>query len=215
MRKGLLALLPPLAFAATAVGQTVDGVTVAQDASSRRVEIAYSLSASAIVTVEFHTNTLADASGEWLPIGVAQTTHVVGDAFRLVQAGSCRMHWLAEEVLPDADIGAVKAVVKVWSTEAPPPIRVYDSISALAWYYEDAAQIPTEFSGTGFTQTVSGGNAPASTAEGTATGVETAARSFVAVECAPFETPLDWSVGYAELDSFTSSTHYATILLIQ
>lgn len=215
MRKGLLALLPPLAFAAAAVGQTVDGVSVTQDASSRRVEVAYSLSASAIVTVAFHTNTLADASGEWLPVDAAQTTHVVGDAFRLVQAESCRMHWLAEEVLPDADIGAVKVIVKAWSTEAPPPIRVYDTISALTWYYEDAAQVPSEFSGTGFTQTVSGGNAPASTAEGTVTGVETAARSFVAVEFSPFGTSLDWSVGYAELDSFTSSTHYATILLIQ
>ncbi len=210
----LLALLPAIAVADA---PSIGSVTVSQDAASRRIEVQYELAGSpAIVTVEFMTNTVADASGNWVSVGTANVTHVVGDAFRVVQTGDRKLHWLAEEPFPFADLGAVRAVVKVWSEEAPPPVRLNDSVSALVWYYEDVAQIPAAFSGTGFTQTVSGANSPASTASGDATGIENAHESRLASanDISTIDTRYV-TFGYAELDNFNSNTHYGTKFIVK
>lgn len=209
-----LALLPAIAAADP---PSVGDVMVSQDAASRRIEVQYALSgAPAIVTVEFMTNTVSDASGEWVSVGAANVTHVVGDAFRVVQAGDCKLYWLAEEPFPFADLGALRAVVKAWAETAPPPVRLTDSVSVLTWYYEDAAQVPAEFSGTGFVQTVTTGNSPASTATGDATGIENAHESRLASvnDVSPIDTRYA-TFGCAELDNFNSGTRFATQLLVQ
>ncbi len=131
------------AFAALASDPSVSGVSVSQDAGSRRVEVAYTISdAPAVVTVEVYTNTVADASGEWVNVGVSNVTHVTGDVFREVPEGDHSLYWLPGEQFAEADLGAVKAEVKAWPTNNTPNYMVYDLVSKLKWYYDDEAQLP-------------------------------------------------------------------------
>ncbi len=136
-----IALLP--ACAALAADPSVGGVSVSQNAASGCVEVEYTLSAApAVVTVEFYTNTVADASGEWVNVGTSNVTHVVGDAFRVVQEGDRTLRWLPGERFAGSDLGAVKAVVKAWPTNNPPNYLVHDLVSNVRWYYDDEAQLP-------------------------------------------------------------------------
>ena len=137
----VLAMLP--IGAALAADPAVSAVFVTQDAASRAVEVKYTLSgAPAVVTVDFFTNTVSDASGDWVPIGVSNATHVVGDVFRIVEEGDHALYWSPEDVFRESDLGAVRAQVKAWPTNNPPNYLVYDLISDLKWYYDDVAQLP-------------------------------------------------------------------------
>ena len=143
----VLAMLP--IGAALAADPAVSAVFVTQDAASRAVEVKYTLSgAPAVVTVDFFTNTVSDASGDWVPIGVSNATHVVGDVFRIVEEGDHALYWSPEDVFRESDLGAVRAQVKAWPVTAPPDYMVVDLRSSelragapKIRYYETAAQV--------------------------------------------------------------------------
>ena len=109
------------AFAAPNVDQ--NAVTLVQDSQSRLVTVSYTLTGEpAVVTVDFQTNTLANAAGNWISIGDVNFTNVVGDVNQVVQTGARVLHWQPCDTWPDQRINGnrVRAVVKAWATNAPP-----------------------------------------------------------------------------------------------
>ena len=108
-------------FAEPRVDQSA--VTLAQDSQSRLVTVGYELTGEpAVVTVDFQTNTLANAAGDWVSIGDVNFTNVIGDVNQVVQIGSHSIYWQPDKSWPDQRIndGRVRAVVKAWATNAPP-----------------------------------------------------------------------------------------------
>ena len=108
-------------FAEPRVDQTA--VTLTQDQQSRLVTVGYTLTGEpAVITVDFQTNTLANAAGDWVSIGDVNFTNVVGDVNQVVQPGSRAIYWQPRVSWPDQRIndGRVRAVVKAWATNAPP-----------------------------------------------------------------------------------------------
>lgn len=108
-------------FAEPRVDQSA--VTLAQDSQSRLVTVGYTLTGEpAVVTVDFQTNTLANAAGDWVSIGDVNFTNVIGDVNQVVQIGSHAIYWQPDKSWPDQRIndGRVRAVVKAWATNAPP-----------------------------------------------------------------------------------------------
>ena len=108
-------------FAEPRVDQSA--VTLAQDSQSRLVTVGYELTGeSAVVTVDFQTNTLANAAGDWVSIGDVNFTNVIGDVNQVVQPGVRTITWQPDKSWPGQRIndGRVRAVVKAWATNAPP-----------------------------------------------------------------------------------------------
>ena len=108
-------------FAEPRVDQSA--VTLAQDSQSRLVTVGYELTGEpAVVTIDFQTNTLANAAGDWVSIGDVNFTNVIGDVNQVVQIGSHAIYWQPDKSWPDQRIndGRVRAVVKAWATNAPP-----------------------------------------------------------------------------------------------
>lgn len=119
------------------------------DSEMRKVTVSYSLSSEAIVTVDFQTNVLEDASGEWVSIGAKNFTSLSGDVNRLVPAteGSARrtITWNAGADWPKVRIRKprFRAALTAWPTNSPPDYMVIDLRSAESFpvnYYvcEDA-----------------------------------------------------------------------------
>lgn len=111
----------------------VGDVELSQDESLvRKVTVRYSLSEAAIVTVDFQTNALDDASGEWISIGARNFTTVTGDVNRIVQAteGSARrmITWDSRTEWPNVRISQprFRAAVTAWPTNSPPDYMVID-----------------------------------------------------------------------------------------
>jgi hypothetical protein len=108
-------------FAEPRVDQSA--VTLEQDSQSRLVTVGYKLTGEpAVVTVDFQTNTLANAAGDWVSIGDVNFTNVIGDVNLVVQPGVRTITWQPDKSWPDQRIndGRVRAVVKAWATNAPP-----------------------------------------------------------------------------------------------
>lgn len=108
-------------FAEPRVDQSA--VTLAQDSQSRLVTVGYELTGEpAVVTVDFQTNTLANAAGDWVSIGDVNFTNVIGDVNQVVQPGVRTITWQPDKSWPGQRIndGRVRAVVKAWATNAPP-----------------------------------------------------------------------------------------------
>lgn len=108
-------------FAEPRVDQSA--VMLEQDAQSRLVTVGYELTGEpAVVTVDFQTNTLANAAGDWVSIGDVNFTNVIGDVNLVVQPGVRTITWQPDKSWPDQRIndGRVRAVVKAWATNAPP-----------------------------------------------------------------------------------------------
>ena len=108
-------------FAEPRVDQSA--VTLEQDSQSRLVTVGYELTGEpAVITVDFQTNTLANAAGDWVSIGDVNFTNVIGDVNQVVQTGSHAIYWQPDKSWPDQRIndGRVRAVVKAWATNAPP-----------------------------------------------------------------------------------------------
>ena len=145
-----LAALAALAAVATeASSPVVSGVAMRQEAT-KNVEITYTLSESAVVTLDIVTNA---PGGGWASIGAANITNVWGDVNKLVTgAGTHTLHWAPDASwLDETGFGSeVKARVKAWATDAPPPYMVVDLAIAGAGvptsnfirYYESAEQLP-------------------------------------------------------------------------
>ena len=92
-----------------------------------KATISYELkNAPAIVTVDIETNTLADASGEWVSIGGENMQTLSGDVHKVIRAGTRKITWQSRAEWPEKSIpaGQIRAVVTAWPTHAPPDYLV-------------------------------------------------------------------------------------------
>ncbi len=131
----------------------VDNVNVSRVGDFRKVAITYDLSGEdAIVTMDIQTNTLADASGAWVPVGGKAQRRLVGAVNRKVGIGtSLRAIWRPDPSFCEAISagGQLRAVVTAWSVSAPPPYMVIDldarsavSAGRTPQYYPDEDSLP-------------------------------------------------------------------------
>ena len=135
------------ATSAFAIAPSVQEVSASQNPASRRVTISYRLTgAPAIVTVDIQTNTLSDASGEWVPIGGEHLSYLIGAANRLNKntTGTSYAYWLPHKSWPNAGLlQNVKAVVTAWATNAPPDYMAVDLVNVSnVYFYASRAEIP-------------------------------------------------------------------------
>ena len=140
-------LIHPLAVFAVGWASVAAAVPVVQDVQvsqdrddGRTVTVRYALSEDAVVTVDFQTNSVADASGDWVSIGAGNFTSVAGDVNRLVgkTAGDERrmIAWPARDDWPDVRAKSFRAVVTAWAKDAPPDYLLIDltTKSNVTWY---------------------------------------------------------------------------------
>ena len=146
-----LAALTVLAAVSAWASSPVVSNVVLEQKSAKRAEITYTLSEDAVVTLDIVTNA---PGGGWASIGAENVVKVWGDVNKLVTgSGTHTIHWAPDASwLDETGFGSeVKARVKAWATDAPPPYMVIDleiasrSGSATAdfiRYYESADQLP-------------------------------------------------------------------------
>lgn len=128
MKKCILWVAAAVALSVLA-NPTVDSVSLAVNDEKSVVEIAYTLSGeAAVVTVDIQTNTLADASGEWVSIGGEGMGLLGGFANRLVESVGTpvKAYWFPNKDFPDRQLaaGQLKAVVTAWPKAYPPDYLV-------------------------------------------------------------------------------------------
>ena len=122
----------------------VENVVLRQDPASCMVTVDYSLSETAIVTVDFLTNGVS--------IGGALFNDVFGDVHKVVASGDRRFFWRPEKHWPNVRLRnqPITAKVTAWAANTPPNymlIRI-DSESAYlppaerTTYYETADALP-------------------------------------------------------------------------
>ena len=110
------------AFAASSV-PVVDNVDITQSGST--VKIGYDFTGDAgIVTLDIQTNTLSDASGNWVSIGIDNFgTNVSGAAFCVVKGtGKKEIKWKPAKAWPGrfAEKGTIRAHLTAYATNTPP-----------------------------------------------------------------------------------------------
>jgi len=136
-------LLAGSASAALPTVQTID-----LDPSRPTLEIAYTLDAPAIVTLDVQTNA---GDSVWASIGAANVvgdgTAVTGDAFRSVPAGSALARWKSRKAWRDHKVaaGGLRAVLTAYPPDLPPDYLVVDLAADVAdrlRYYPDATWLP-------------------------------------------------------------------------
>ena len=110
----------------------VDPASVSAVQQGAKVIVTYTLTGEkGIVTVDLQTNTLADASGEWVSIGEDNLTTLSGAANCLVSELNVpqTVTWkpAKEPFAAGRDgLGKIRAVVRAWSVTAPPDYLVVD-----------------------------------------------------------------------------------------
>ena len=111
-----------------------ESVTFSQEISSLAT-IRYRLTGSpAIVTVDIQTNvngTATNKDSDWISIGEANFRNVAGDVNQLISPSDSEdkvITWNVGEIMPELKTrdGSCRAVVKAWSTDAPPDYMVVD-----------------------------------------------------------------------------------------
>ena len=114
-------------MAAIAVPE-VSNVSFVQSGSSRTVTIGYTVSESAIVTIDILTNAVDETSGA--SIGSENLGWMSGDANKLVAAGSHVVTWQPDKAWPGHKIvdQSVRAKVTAWAIDNPPDIMVVDLV---------------------------------------------------------------------------------------
>ena len=118
------------ALAASAGVPVVDPATVSVVQEGPKVTVSYTLTGEeGIVTIDMQTNTLADASGDWISVGPENLRTLKGavncrvSALGVVQTATWKPG--KEALAADRDrLGKVRAVVKAWSVTAPPDYLV-------------------------------------------------------------------------------------------
>ncbi len=126
----------------------VAGVTMFQNPATRTVKIGYNLTGEdKIVTLAIETNTVVDASGEWVALPEQATSSAYGDVNRIVKAGagSKWIYWNPDESFADETVasGAARAVLTEWPTNSPPNYMVVDLTgNSIVRYYVSTNAIP-------------------------------------------------------------------------
>ncbi|MGN0833785.1 MAG: formylglycine-generating enzyme family protein [Kiritimatiellia bacterium] len=120
----------------------VSNVSSTQDPTTRKVTVAYTLSAPAIVTLSVETNV---ADEVWAPIGDENLWYVSGAANKKVAAGEHTLTWLPHKAWPNHVItdSKIRIGVKAWALDCPPEIMAVDLKAAnTVNYYSSAAALP-------------------------------------------------------------------------
>lgn len=126
----------------------VADVTLFQNTATRTIKIGYNLTGDdKIVTMVIETNTVADASGEWVALPEQTTSSAYGDVNRIVKAGagSKWIYWNPDETFADETVasGAARAVLTAWATNTPPNYMVVDlNGNSIVRYYVSTNAIP-------------------------------------------------------------------------
>ena len=105
----------------------IDPLSVTFNQGQTTATISYALcGAPAIVTCDIETNTVADASGEWVSIGGENMQTLSGDVHTVIQTGSRKIIWQSRAEWPERRVsaGQIRAVVTAWATNAPPDYMV-------------------------------------------------------------------------------------------
>ena len=128
---GLLAMLVVLPAAAVQPEIVENSVFIGHNGNSPLVEISYTLTGEpAVVTVKIETNTLADASGDWVSIGGKGTGLLGGEANKVVYTlgEPVKAYWNPAKGFDGKifDSGTVRATVTAWPTNTPPDYMVVD-----------------------------------------------------------------------------------------
>ena len=114
-------------FVANAAFPSINPETVVFNQANTRATISYELKdAPAIVTCDIETNTMANASGEWVSIGGENLQTLSGDVHKVVRTGVRKITWQSRAEWPDMKIpaGQIRAVLTAWATNAPPDYLV-------------------------------------------------------------------------------------------
>ena len=143
----LAAILAAAAQAQPSIDQSSVGLS--QDPGTKLVTVSYVLDGDpAVVTVDFQTNCVA--SGEWTTIGAEKFARVAGDMNCLVTNvnRTCTITWQPSDAdaWPNGYVagGSMRAVVKAWATNHPPPYMIVDMryVPGKKWYYASAEAVP-------------------------------------------------------------------------
>ena len=92
------------------------------------VTITYSLSnAPAVITLDIETNTLADASGDWVSIGGAAVSFAQGDVWKKIEPAETRtITWSSKKAWPNHSVAdnCLRASISAWSLDDTPDYMV-------------------------------------------------------------------------------------------
>ena len=115
-----------------AVPEIVSGsVSLSKSISNDVVEIAYTLTGEpAVVTIDIQTNTVQDASGDWVSIGGEGIGLLGGEANKIVRTLDVpsKAYWFAPVLFEDRVVtsGGIRAEVTAWPTNCPPDYMTID-----------------------------------------------------------------------------------------
>lgn len=136
--------------AATAAVHAASALPVVEPATipftqngSKAVTINYSLAGDAgVVTVDIQTNA---TDGSWVSIGGTHLQGLTGDVNRALPGGGAeyRVSWRPSKTWPVVEKRVMRAVVRAWATNAPPPYMVADLENpGTVRYYATKGEVP-------------------------------------------------------------------------
>ena len=123
-------------------------VSMSQDQSNGRVSVKYTLkSAPAVVTLDFETNYVENAETKWASIGGENIQRLKGPVNKVVRDldRELTIIWRPDKDWPGKKLetGGIRAVVKAWALEAPPPYMVVDlTVKSNVTYYASEKFVP-------------------------------------------------------------------------
>ena len=145
MNKSTASLTLAFAFALAATAEPeVSALSVVQN-SSRVVTIDFTLSETAIVTLDMTTNGVSIGPDNFRLIHDAQSDSRDYPANKVVPAGRHVFMWRAREDWPDHVFtnGEFAVELKAWSLSSPPDYMVVDlTTRSNRWFYASAADLP-------------------------------------------------------------------------
>lgn len=148
---GVLSMCVALSAMAVQPEIAANSVSIGHKENSPLVEITYTLTGEpAVVTVNIETNTLADASGEWVSVGGKGTGFMGGEANKVVYAldAPVKAYWNPAATFNGVKFnpGSVRATATAWPTNNPPNYMVVDLENRLATrYYATTNDLPDGF----------------------------------------------------------------------
>lgn len=136
----------PLPPGALPVVPVVTNVVLTQKRSHQAIIRYDLLHASAVVTADVETNTLADASGAWVSVGGANVSGLEGDVNRVVASGQDRIiRWTSPFSVANA--AGVRVRLTAWALDDTPDCLVVDLSAGLTRkdrvrYFADESFLP-------------------------------------------------------------------------
>lgn len=155
----MLAAMPALAEQSEVKPQIAENsVSIVKKENSPLVEISYTLTGEpAIVTIAIETNTLADASGEWIAVDGKGVGMLLGEANKIVYTldAPSKAYWNVAATFNGSTFnpGSVRATVTAWPTNNPPnymvvelnPTNDYERLFLKRRYYTTTNELPGGF----------------------------------------------------------------------